>query len=51
MKTERSHEILSCSEIVGGANTPYDGGLFTLEIKIPDRWGLLNRCVFVIFGV
>ncbi|XP_053096606.1 ubiquitin-conjugating enzyme E2 T isoform X3 [Pangasianodon hypophthalmus] len=23
-------------EIVGGANTPYDGGLFTLEIKIPD---------------
>lgn len=31
------------AEIVGGANTPYDGGLFTLEIKIPNRWGLLNR--------
>ncbi|TSM04914.1 Ubiquitin-conjugating enzyme E2 T [Bagarius yarrelli] len=26
------------AQIVGGANTPYDGGLFTVEIKIPDRY-------------
>lgn len=25
-------------EIVGGANTPYEGGVFTLEINIPERW-------------
>lgn len=34
-----------CAEIVGGANTPYDGGLFTLEIKIPDRWSFKYKCV------
>lgn len=25
------------TEIVGGSGTPYEGGLFSLEIKIPDR--------------
>ncbi|XP_063057860.1 ubiquitin-conjugating enzyme E2 T [Engraulis encrasicolus] len=24
--------------IVGGANTPYEGGVFSLEIKIPERY-------------
>ncbi|XP_062397553.1 ubiquitin-conjugating enzyme E2 T isoform X2 [Sardina pilchardus] len=26
------------TEIVGGANTPFEGGLFALEIKIPERY-------------
>ncbi|XP_062871331.1 ubiquitin-conjugating enzyme E2 T [Trichomycterus rosablanca] len=26
------------AQIVGGDDTPYQGGLFTLEIKIPDRY-------------
>ncbi|XP_076874940.1 ubiquitin-conjugating enzyme E2 T [Brachyhypopomus gauderio] len=26
------------AQIVGGANTPYEGGVFSLEIKIPDRY-------------
>ncbi|KTG40774.1 hypothetical protein cypCar_00015509, partial [Cyprinus carpio] len=25
------------AQIVGGANTPYEGGVFTLEINIPER--------------
>ncbi|KAI5095845.1 ubiquitin-conjugating enzyme E2 T [Silurus meridionalis] len=33
---ERVEELQA--QIVGGVNTPYDGGLFTLEIKIPDRY-------------
>lgn len=24
-------------EIVGGTNTPYEGGVFTLEINVPER--------------
>ncbi|AWP09738.1 putative ubiquitin-conjugating enzyme E2 T isoform 10 [Scophthalmus maximus] len=27
-----------CSEIVGGTGTPYEGGLFSLEIKVPERY-------------
>ncbi|XP_026883978.1 ubiquitin-conjugating enzyme E2 T isoform X2 [Electrophorus electricus] len=26
------------AQIVGGANTPYEGGVFSLEIKIPGRY-------------
>lgn len=26
------------AQIVGGANTPYEGGLFSLEIKVPERY-------------
>ncbi|KAG7472146.1 hypothetical protein MATL_G00105430 [Megalops atlanticus] len=26
------------AQIVGGENTPYEGGLFSLEIKIPERY-------------
>lgn len=26
------------AQIVGGSGTPYEGGLFSLEIKIPDRY-------------
>ncbi|XP_030623681.1 ubiquitin-conjugating enzyme E2 T [Chanos chanos] len=26
------------AQIIGGVNTPYEGGLFTLEIKIPERY-------------
>uniref|UniRef100_A0A8C1QZJ1 Ubiquitin-conjugating enzyme E2 T n=1 Tax=Cyprinus carpio TaxID=7962 RepID=A0A8C1QZJ1_CYPCA len=26
------------AQIVGGANTPYEGGVFTLEINIPERY-------------
>lgn len=26
------------AQIVGGANTPFEGGLFALEIKIPERY-------------
>ncbi|MBN3309842.1 UBE2T enzyme, partial [Amia calva] len=26
------------AQIVGGVNTPYEGGLFSLEIKITDRY-------------
>ena len=25
------------AEIVGGADTPYEGGVFSLEIKVPER--------------
>ncbi|XP_071762414.2 ubiquitin-conjugating enzyme E2 T [Centroberyx gerrardi] len=26
------------AQIVGGADTPYEGGLFSLEIKVPERY-------------
>uniref|UniRef100_A0A3Q2NZN0 Ubiquitin-conjugating enzyme E2 T n=1 Tax=Fundulus heteroclitus TaxID=8078 RepID=A0A3Q2NZN0_FUNHE len=26
------------TEIVGGAQTPYEGGIFSLEVKIPERY-------------
>ncbi|KAI4887288.1 hypothetical protein NFI96_019981 [Prochilodus magdalenae] len=26
------------AQIIGGSNTPYEGGVFELEIKIPDRY-------------
>uniref|UniRef100_A0A8K9XZP2 Ubiquitin-conjugating enzyme E2 T n=1 Tax=Oncorhynchus mykiss TaxID=8022 RepID=A0A8K9XZP2_ONCMY len=29
---------LSCVEIVGGAETPFEGGVFSLEIIVPDRY-------------
>ena len=34
----------SCTvvEIVGGEGTPYFGGVFKLEIKIPERFVLIN---------
>lgn len=28
------------TEIVGGPETPYEGGIFTLEIKVPERYFL-----------
>lgn len=28
------------AQIVGGSETPYDGGVFSLEIKIPERYPL-----------
>ncbi|ROL23526.1 Ubiquitin-conjugating enzyme E2 T [Anabarilius grahami] len=33
---ERVDELQA--QIVGGANTPYEGGVFTLEINIPERY-------------
>lgn len=49
-KSPRTHDELSMSssylivsyclrtEIVGGTDTPYEGGLFSLEINVPDRY-------------
>lgn len=33
-----THIFLSVSEIVGAEGTPYSGGVFKLEIQIPDRY-------------
>lgn len=33
------------TEIVGGTETPYEGGVFTLEIKVPERYFLKSLTV------
>lgn len=33
---------LSCVEIVGGAETPFEGGVFSLEIIVPDRYDVTD---------
>jgi len=30
--------VLYVLEILGGEDTPYEGGVFKLEIQIPDRY-------------
>lgn len=35
------YENIFLSEIVGGDETPYKGGVFMLEITVPDRYDCL----------
>lgn len=37
------------TEIMGGTDTPYDGGLFSLEIKVPERYTPYLISAFVHF--